>query len=388
MNKKKLERWDVDFMSLCLSLARQGEGRTAPNPMVGSVVVNGEGSVVGKGFHQAAGEAHAEVNALDAAGEAAAGGTLYVNLEPCNHHGRTPPCTERVIASGVKRVVVGMQDPHEVVNGAGIRKLEDAGIEVVTGVMSEECTWLNRAFIKTCSKKQPWVILKLATTLDGRIADRFGNSRWITGPDARQYVHRLRNRVDCVLVGKKTVVADDPALNVRDVARGRNPLRAVTDSNLSISKKSRIFRPDTGGATVVFCNEGAAAKAEKEDDGGSNGAVKLFGVKTEPESNFLDMNLVLNQLASMGVNSLLCEGGGQLAASLLHNELVDEVHWILAPKIIGDLEASPSVADRRPIHLADAMQLYNVRHFPLGDDVLLHGVTKAYESYRPSEPNL
>lgn len=388
MNKKKFERWDVDFMALCLSLARQAEGRTAPNPMVGAVVVNEEGAVVGKGFHQAAGQPHAEVAALDDAGEAATGGTLYVNLEPCNHHGRTPPCTDKVIASGIKRVVIGMQDPHDIVNGAGIKKLEEAGIEVFSGVLIEDCTWLNRAFIKACTKKQPWVILKLATTLDGRIADRFGKSRWITGPDARQYVHRLRNRVDCVLVGKKTVIADDPALNVRDVARGRNPMRAVIDSNLTISKKSRIFRADTGGSTVVFCNESAAAKAEKEDSGASNGAYKLLGVKTESDSNFLDMHAVLNQLASLGVNSVLCEGGGQLAASLLHNGLIDEVHWILAPKIIGDLDASPSVAERKPVHLADATQLYNVRHYPLGEDVLLHGVTKAYETYRPSEPNL
>ena len=375
-------------MSLCLSLARPTEGRTAPNPLVGSVVVNEEGTVVGKGAHLAAGQAHAEVNALEDAGSAAQGGTLYVNLEPCNHHGRTPPCTDKIISSGIKRVVVGMQDPNDIVNGAGIKKLQEAGLEVVVGVLSDECTWLNRAFIKTRTTKMPWVILKLATTLDGKIADRFGKSRWITGPDARQYVHQMRNRVDCVLVGRKTVVADDPALNVRDIARGRNPIRAIIDSNLSISKKSRIFRADTGGKTIVFCNKAAAAKQQKDTESKSDPSVEYLSVDTVPNSAYLDLGAVLKQLSTMGVNSVLCEGGGQLAASLLHNQMIDEVHWILAPKILGDLEGSPAVADRRPIHLADALQLCNVKYFPLGDDVLLHGVTKAYEAYRPTEPHL
>ncbi len=375
-------------MLLCLSLARQAEGRTAPNPVVGAVVVNDEGTVVGKGSHPGAGQPHAEVLALEDAGEAAKGGTLYVNLEPCNHHGRTPPCTDAVIASGVKRVVIGMQDPNEVVNGSGIQRLKDAGLEVVVGVLSDECIWINRAFIKAKTTKMPWVVLKLATTLDGRIADRFGKSRWITGPDARQYVHQLRNRVDCVLVGRKTVVADDPALNVRDVARGRNPMRAVIDSNLSISRKSRIFRADTGGKTIVFCNKTSVGKMQKEANSQPDASVEYRGVETLSNSSFLDLEAVLKQLAVMGVNSLLCEGGGQLAASLLHGEMVDEVHWILAPKILGDLEGSAAVSDRKPVHLADALQLCNVKYFPLGDDVLLHGVTKAYEAYRPGEPTL
>ena len=389
MPNSKLERWDADFMSLCLSLARQAEGRTAPNPLVGSVVIDKDGGVIGKGLHHGAGLAHAEVNALDEAGISAEGGTLYVNLEPCNHHGRTPPCTEKIIASGIKRVVVGIRDPHEIVDGSGIKRLEEAGITVVVGILSDECTWINRAFIKAVTTKLPWVILKLATTLDGKIADRFGKSRWITGPDARQYVHELRNKVDCVLVGTKTVLADDPALNVRDIARGRNPFRAVLDANLVVPRKSRVFRADTGGKTLIFCNKSAVALRLKQIKDGNvqpEAHVEYLEAELMPNSSLLNLESVLRTLAVKGVNSLLCEGGGQLAAALLHGGLVDEVHWITAPKILGDLDGSAAVNDRRPMHLPDALQLCNVKYLPLGDDILLHGVTKSHESYRPSEP--
>jgi len=376
-------------MSLCLSLARQAEGRTAPNPLVGSVIVNEQGVVVGKGVHQATGQPHAEVLALEEAGDEAKGGTLYVNLEPCDHQGRTPPCTDKIIESGIKRVVIGIQDPHELVNGAGIKKLENAGLKVSSGVLQDECTWLNRAFIKTCTTKLPWVILKLATTLDGRIADRFGKSRWITGPDARQYVHELRNRVDCVLVGRQTVVADDPSLNVRDVTRGRHPLRAVLDSNLTIPPKSRIFRPDTGGKTLVFCNPVSASQKLTQSGESAlkpDSNVEFLGVETMPDSTRLDLEAVLKKLSAKGINSVLCEGGGELAASLLHNQLVDEVHWILTPKILGDSEGIPSVSARQPIAINEVLQLYKVKYSPLGDDVLLHGLTKSHETYQPTEP--
>jgi diaminohydroxyphosphoribosylaminopyrimidine deaminase/5-amino-6-(5-phosphoribosylamino)uracil reductase len=387
MGNSKLERWDADFMSLCLSLARQAEGRTSPNPHVGAIVVDKSGEVVGKGYHPAAGEPHAEVFALDEAGSSAEGGTIYVNLEPCNHHGRTPPCTEKILASGVKRVVVGIRDPHELVNGSGLKRLEEAGLQVTVGIHADECTWLNRAFIKSVTSKMPWVILKMATTLDGKIADRFGKSRWITGPDARQYVHELRNKVDCVLVGTKTVLLDDPALNVRDIAKGRNPARAIIDSKLVVPRKSRVFRSDTGGKTHIFCNSESAEARRKELSGGasevaSESHVEYHEANALPDSALMDLGAVLRTLAAKGHNTVLCEGGGQLAASLLQGGLIDEVHWLLSPKILGDLEGSAAVSSSQPVDLSDALQLYNVRYAPLGEDVLVHGVTKAHEGYR------
>ncbi len=374
-------------MSLCLSLARQGEGRTSPNPLVGAIVVDKSGEVVGKGFHPAAGEPHAEVFALDDAGSAAEGGTLYVNLEPCNHHGRTPPCTEKILASGVVRVVVGIRDPHELVDGSGLRRLEEAGLQVTVGIQADECTWLNRAFIKSVTSKLPWVILKMATTLDGKIADRFGKSRWITGPDARQYVHELRNKVDCVLVGTKTALLDDPALNVRDIARGRNPTRAVIDSKLAVPRKARVFRADTGGKTIIFCNSEAAEARRKQlsasgSEVASEAHVEYHETNALPDSSLMDLEAVLKALAAKGHNTVLCEGGGQLAASLLQGGFVDEVHWLLAPKILGDFEGRPAVSGVHPIDLNDAFQLCNVKYMPLGEDVLVHGVTKAHEGYR------
>lgn len=390
MGDSKLERWDADFMSLCLSLARQAEGRTSPNPHVGAVVVDIGGEVVGKGFHPAAGEPHAEVFALEDAGSAAQGGTLYVNLEPCNHHGRTPPCTDKIIASGIKRVVVGMRDPHELVDGSGLRRLEEAGLSVTVGILFDECVWLNRAFIKSVTSKMPWVILKLATTLDGKIADRSGKSRWITGPDARQYVHELRNKVDCVLVGTKTALFDDPALNVRDIARGRNPVRAVIDSRLAVPTKSRVFRAETGGNTIIFCSAEAAKTRRREiaaagDSGESTNSAQVEYLEAESllDSSHLDLGSVLKILARKGNNTVLCEGGGKLAASLLQAGFVDEVHWLLAPKILGDDGGIPAISADKPVNLVDALQLYNVRYSPLGEDVLVHGVTKAHEGYRP-----
>jgi diaminohydroxyphosphoribosylaminopyrimidine deaminase/5-amino-6-(5-phosphoribosylamino)uracil reductase len=374
-----MKRWDPHFMSTCLSLAKQAEGRTAPNPMVGAVVVDDAGNIVGSGFHPQAGQPHAEVFALEEAGILAQGATLYVNLEPCNHHGRTPPCTDKIIASGVKRVVIGMKDPNPLVDGTGIQALEAKGIETCIDVIAEECTWLNRAFVKRVKTKLPWVILKLATTLDGRIADRFGKSRWITGPQARQYVHELRNRVDCVLVGKRTVLADDPSLNVREVSRARDPIRAVLDSNLSLPKTSKIFRPDTGGKTYIFCSKAAAAKGVKQEEPkaeASNFSVEYFGIDNDGRSSQLNLRSVLLKLAEQGINTVLCEGGGQLAASLVHHHLIDEIDWIIAPKILGDVDGHPAMAEKRPIHLNQALQLFDIRYTQLDDDMLIHGVIK------------
>jgi len=401
--QEKQARWDLDFMTLCLTQARQAEGRTAPNPMVGAIVVSVDGVVVGKGFHRVAGLEHAEVVALNEAKDAARGGTLYVNLEPCNHFGRTPPCAPLVIGSGIKRVVIGMLDPHDIVCGSGIRALEEAGLEVVVGVLEDECRFLNRAFIKSVTEKMPWTILKMASTLDGKIADRNGKSRWVTGTEARQYVHNLRNKVDCVLVGRKTVELDDPVLSVRDVLRGRDPLRAVVDSHLSTARESKIYKTTSGGPTTVFCLPEAVTKLEQQHGHPQEQTIAATGSKsktktqektvtkttgpfpahvsvvTAPESNDgfgLDLSVVLSKLHEQGVHSLLCEGGSVLAASLLKANLVDEVHWIIAPKIIGDAQAQASISSAKMVDLDDALELSSVKHLRLGDDMLIQGFVR------------
>ncbi|MEE9613844.1 MAG: bifunctional diaminohydroxyphosphoribosylaminopyrimidine deaminase/5-amino-6-(5-phosphoribosylamino)uracil reductase RibD, partial [Thermodesulfobacteriota bacterium] len=227
------------FMRAALSLAKKGLGRTSPNPAVGAVVVKGK-KIVARGYHRKAGLAHAEVEALDRAGRKSSGADLYVTLEPCCHHGRTPPCTDAIIEARIKRVFVGMKDPNPGVRGRGIKKLMAAGITVVTGMLESDCRTLNEPYTKHVTTGIPYVILKLAMSLDGRIATGGGESKWITGPEARNYVHKLRNTVDCVMVGSGTAVRDDPRLTVR-FSNGRNPARAVVDTKLVTPPGARIF---------------------------------------------------------------------------------------------------------------------------------------------------
>lgn len=360
---------DTIHMKSCLELALKASGRTSPNPMVGAVIVDDHGKVIGSGFHEKAGTPHAEVHALREAGEAARGATLYVNLEPCCHHGRTPPCADAVVASGIAKVVVGMPDPNPKVAGGGIKLLNDAGIETKVGVLEDECLWLNRAFVKRINTGLPWVCLKLAATLDGKIADRHGTSRWITGPDARAYVHELRNQYDAVMVGGKTAIKDNPQLNVRDIVDSRDPIRVIVDSKLELDPSMKVCQGKTGGRTIVFCQK-AALKTSK-----SFGAdVELVGIETSATG--LDLRLVLTALAERDVQSVLCEGGSRLAGSLLNAELVDEIHWLIAPKIISDVNAISAISNAAEVPLGKAFNLQQVKVGLLGSDILVLGIIK------------
>ena len=359
---------DKVHMKSCLELASKASGRTSPNPMVGAVVVDPSGKVVGSGFHAKAGTPHAEVHALREAGEAARGATLYVNLEPCCHHGRTPPSPEAVVASGVARVVVGMRDPNSKVAGGGIKLLESSGIKTDVGVLEDECRFLNRAFVKRMNTGLPWLCLKLASTLDGRIADRSGSSRWITGAEARAYVHRLRNEYDAVMIGGYTAIMDDPQLNVRDIAGSRDPIRIVVDPNLEISTSSKICQVSTGGKTIVFCNEESGnGKGKVLPDG-----IEVIGVIKSTEG--LDLQVCLKTLAERDILSVLCEGGGRLAGSLLQAGLVDEVQWLIAPKIIGDSNSVAAVNCLTEVPLSKALDLQQVKVSSLGKDILVQGI--------------
>ncbi len=391
-------------MQHCFELSLMAEGRTAPNPMVGAVVLDAEGEVVGSGYHHAAGQPHAEVNALDEAGDRAKGGTIYVSLEPCCHFGKTPPCTQKVIASGVKRVVAAIGDPNPVVAGKGFAELREHGIEVVENVMLKEAAWLNRGFFQVKITGRPWVCLKLATTLDGKIADRFKSSKWITGEQSRLLVHEMRNRLDCVLVGAGTARADDPSLNVRDISNGRNPIRAVIDPFLTLSPASKLCQPDTGGETIIFCAKSArevttneypshvkvipvgapATDLVKSRSTGLRATENTADRQSNTSSARTELDLVecLQHLANEKVGTVLCEGGGWLSGSLLRAGLIDEIYWFCAPKLLGDIKAVSAIAHEAPVSINQAFNWELIETKVLGGDVLIHCVKPSWSDFR------
>jgi diaminohydroxyphosphoribosylaminopyrimidine deaminase / 5-amino-6-(5-phosphoribosylamino)uracil reductase len=366
---------DERMMLRCLELAATAQGRTSPNPMVGAVVLDRQGRLAGEGCHEKAGRAHAEVVALDRAGDRAEGGTLYVNLEPCSHTGRTPPCANRVVASHVRRVVVGMQDPNPQVCGQGIARLKAAGIEVEFSSLADECRELNRAFSKRMQTGLPWLSLKLASTLDGRIADRHGNSRWISGSEARLYVHQLRNIYDCVLIGGVTAAIDDPQLNVREIAGSRNPVKAVIDPDLKVQPQARLCRQEAGSEswTAIFSSPDRVKTAGTYPD-----RVRIVEITDGKDGNsFLQQSLAW--LAEHDVQTVLCEGGGRLAAALLEEGLVDEVHWIIAARLFVDSMSVPALSGSQPRPIASCLDLEAVSYLQLGRDMLVTG--------RPAKPD-
>jgi len=319
---------DERYMRLALRLALKGAGRTSPNPMVGAVVVRG-GKIVGRGYHQRAGGDHGEIAALKRAGKQARGATLYLNLEPCTHQGRTPPCTPVLIQSGVKKVVVGIVDPNPRVSGRGVRRLRQAGIQVRVGVLERECRRLNEPFIKHIRYHLPFVILKLAATLDGKIATSTGDSRWVTGEAARGYVHQLRDRVDAVVVGIGTVLADNPRLTCR-LSKGRDPFRVVLDGRLKISPRAHLLRQRNPERTIVAT--GPRVSAQKVKGIEKTGAqVWRFPFR----GGWIPFSSLLKRLGQMGFLSIMIEGGGATAARALKEGVVDQVVFFYAPKIIG-----------------------------------------------------
>jgi diaminohydroxyphosphoribosylaminopyrimidine deaminase/5-amino-6-(5-phosphoribosylamino)uracil reductase len=362
---------DIHFMKLALREARKGLGRTSPNPCVGAVVVK-SGRLISKGYHHRAGTPHAEVNALERAGRAAKNATIYVTLEPCNHTGRTPPCTEKIISAGIRRVVVGMEDPNPLVNGGGNDYLASRGLEVVPGVIEKECHQLNRPFIKHVRTGLPWVIMKAGLSADGRIATRSGHSNWITGAESRQQVHRLRDRVDAILVGAGTALADDPSLTTRlPSGRGRDPLRVVLDSGLRLSAEARMFEQQSPAPTWVFCSEGAdqLRKVELEKAGA---IVKPVGV--DPAGG-LDLIAVLKELGSCGVTSLLVEGGGKIHASFLSQGLYDQANLFIAPLFIGG-DGTAVVGDLGLNEVGQAKRFRTSKTRRFGEDVMIEGFFK------------
>lgn len=357
---------DIEYMRRAMELAERGVGFTNPNPMVGAVIVKG-GKVIGEGWHERCGEWHAERNAFKNCTVPAEGATMYVTLEPCCHYGKTPPCTEAIIEHGIARVVVGMEDPNPLVAGKGIALLREAGIEVVCGVEEEALREQNRVFLKYISTKLPWVAMKTAMTLDGKIATRTGDSKWITGAEARAYVHELRHRFMAIVVGIGTAVADDPLLNCRIEGRGvRQPIRVVVDSNARLSLDSQLVKTAGEYRTIVAHTRFAPEERVK--------ALRETGVEMllcKEKEGLVDVRNLLELLGQSGIDSILLEGGGSLNYTFLAEGLADELYAFIAPKIVGGMNAKTPVEGAGMEKMADAINLELENVLNVGHDVLL-----------------
>ena len=328
MSKRNVEPTDERFMMKALELAGRGRGKTSPNPLVGAVLVK-DGSIIGEGWHECFGQAHAEVNAIHNARNNRndpANSTLYVNLEPCCHHGKTPPCTNLIIESGIRRVVVGMTDPNHLVAGIGAEQLKQAGIDVETGVLEEDCRRLNEVFCHYITTQRPFVIVKAAVTLDGKIAAYTGDSKWISGEASRREVQELRNQYTAVMVGIHTVMQDDPELTCR-LPDGRNPLKIILDSQLRIPKKSRVL---IGGKILLACTEEADSQAAAELENLGAGILRC-----KSKDGQVDLVDLMEKLGTRGIDSILLEGGGTVNASALSQGIVNKLRLYMSPKILG-----------------------------------------------------
>ncbi|MEL7509633.1 MAG: bifunctional diaminohydroxyphosphoribosylaminopyrimidine deaminase/5-amino-6-(5-phosphoribosylamino)uracil reductase RibD [Cyanobacteria bacterium J06554_1] len=344
------------MMRRCLELAAKGAGRTAPNPLVGSVIVN-DGQIVGEGFHPQAGQPHAEVFALQAAAGKTQGATLYVNLEPCNHTGRTPPCTDAVLQAGITTVVIGMKDPNPKASG-GIERLRAAGVTVITDIETAACERLNEAFIHRIRYRQPFSILKYAMTLDGKIATDTGHSAWVTSPESRRRVHQLRGQCDAIIVGGNTVRRDNPHLTSHGVC-DHNPLRVVMSRSLDLPTTANLWQTETA-ATLVF-TEAPPQKATLPKQ------VEIITI------NPLTPAAVLESLYARGVSNVLWECGGTLTAAALRQGVIQKIWAFIAPKLIGGSQAYTPVGDMGFTKMTEALALNSTELEKIGSDWLIQG---------------
>jgi diaminohydroxyphosphoribosylaminopyrimidine deaminase/5-amino-6-(5-phosphoribosylamino)uracil reductase len=354
------------FMRRAIEHAERGRGLTSPNPMVGAVIVAPGGEIVGEGFHERAGAPHAEVEALRAAGVRARGATMYVTLEPCSHQGRTPPCASAVVAAGIARVVAAVGDPNPLVSGTGFAELRQAGVEVVIGVRAPEAERQNRVFLTAMRQRRPHVLLKAGMTLDGKIADLHGASRWITGAPARERAHLLRSESDAIVVGIGTVLRDDPELTVR-LGRPwpREPYRVVLDTKARTPCTARVIRAGAPGRTLIVV--GADAPEERARTLAGTGATV---VRCPTRDGRADLGAVLDELFAREVRGVLVEGGGEVHASFLDTNLVDRVAIYIAPLLVGGRRATPVVGGVGR-ELKNAVRLGGLTVTALGDDLLI-----------------
>jgi diaminohydroxyphosphoribosylaminopyrimidine deaminase/5-amino-6-(5-phosphoribosylamino)uracil reductase len=358
----------LKFMQKALDLARKGEGRTSPNPPVGAVVVSGT-EILGAGFHPAAGEPHAEIFALNAAAGSTHGADLYVTLEPCNHHGRTGPCTEAIIKAGIRRVFVGCLDPNPVVAGKGIELLQSAGIEVVTGLLEASCLRLIAPFKKYIETGLPFVTLKTAMTLDGRTATNCGDSQWVTGEQSRLHVHKMRNCSDAILTGIGSILADDSRLTTRLPEGGRDALRIVVDSQLRILDSAQIISTESAVKPLI-ATTAAAPKARIQELAGMG--VEVIVVKSD-SGGCVSLPDLMIDLGQRSIQSLLIEAGARLNGAALKADIVDRVAFFIAPKILGGDDGRPVFSGVGAILMQDAIPLQDIRSCSFGEDILIEG---------------
>ncbi len=358
-------------MRMALDLGSLARGRTLPNPMVGAVVVR-SGRVIARAWHSKAGRPHAEALALARAGARAKGATLYISLEPCSHTGRTPPCTDAILRAGIRRVVAAMVDPDPRVRGRGLRRLRAAGVRTAVGVLEPQARALNEPFITRVGRGRPFVTVKIAQSLDGRIADSKGHSRWISGPAARRWARQLRSEQDAVLIGVKTLLADNPRLTVRSKsvgsrqkAVGREPLKIVLDSSLRTPPGARLF---SGGGRVLIATTRRAPWARENRLRGAGAEV----IRLPARNGRVHFPAALKELARRGISRLLVEGGGEIIASALQAQAVDRVVWIIAPKLFGG-GCVPAVGGPGIRSLGRAVRLKNVQTRRLGEDWVMTG---------------
>jgi len=362
------------YMARAIALAEKGRGFTSPNPMVGAVVVK-KGRIVGEGWHKGPGLAHAEVNAIDDAGDQARGAEIYVTLEPCNHFGRTPPCTRKILDAGICRVIISVVDPNPFVKGGGIEFLREKGIPVETGVCQDAGETLIEEFIwYVKNQKRPFVILKCASTLDGRIATRTGDSRWITNEKSRAHVHLLRHAVDAILIGSGTLKADNPSLTSRvEGMDTRDPRRVILDSHLSIDPSALVITGPSNADTIVMTAPDAPSHKRKilEDRG-----VTVVAVPQSSGPGRLDLAAVMEALGKMDIMSLLIEGGGTVIGSALAAGVVNKVMFFMAPKLLGGDDGIPVCRGRGPALMKDSFSLKRVDRMLFDDDILVQGYLK------------
>lgn len=356
---------DRKFMARAIEIAARGQGTVEPNPMVGCVIVR-DGHRVGEGWHREFGGPHAEVDALSNAGECG-GATMYVSLEPCSHHGKTPPCTHTIISAGIRRVVVAHADPFESVAGSGIQRLAAAGLQVDVGLMEDEARYLNAPFLKLVERSRPWVIAKWAMTLDGKIASRTGHSQWISGEASRAIVHQLRGRVDAVMVGSGTATADDPLLTARPPGP-RVATRVVVDSRASLSTDSRLARTASESPVLVAVSENASQEKTR--------ALSAAGCKIlvcEGETHQQRLESLLIELGRRRMTNLLVEGGGRLLGNLLDLGAIDEVHAFIAARLVGGAEATSPIEGRGVAEIGEALTIADPQVELIDGDLHVHG---------------
>ena len=358
---------DEKYMRMALELALKGRGWVSPNPVVGAVIVRDDGTIIGQGYHERYGELHAERNALKNCMEPPAGATMYVTLEPCCHHGRQPPCTDAILEAGIRRVVVGSGDPNPRVAGGGIRILREHGIEVVEGVLKEECDAVNEIFFHYIQTGRPYVVMKYAMTIDGKIAAYTGLSKWVTGEEARAHVQKLRHELSAIMVGVGTVLADDPMLNCR-IPGLTSPVRIICDTHLRTPLDSKVVQTASEIPTIIAtCCEDERAVLQYTEKG-----CRVLNVAKSGDLH-LDLQDLVSKIGAEGIDSILLEGGGTLNWSALESGIVNRVMAYVAPKLFGGSSAKTPVEGRGIPDPQEAVRLRDISGSRLGEDLLIEG---------------